>query len=754
MRSIVSSHPVRYIATLAALSWLTACGSGEESGQDEPPVVAEAAEAPVAETTRAPRKPAPVAEPEGPVEWPVPFYEDGKVVRQIEGMNAEARGYLVLDLGDEWTPYLFSERTSDDEEGVRNPYRETYLALANGEYPNDHHGDRARNDRYLELYGIAPTLSWIRKRFEKSASLECVSKLDFAPLEEFDGLAVYVSNDRAKKDSIRYRQGKAIVEQLKKAQGVSSHEGLDLSGLKPGEARLVKDYGGLHLRVPAIKAAQERLKCEGYLRGKYIAGSIDWITHEALATFERRHRVYGWGFVGKETMEFLRMTPLEGDRRSLLRVLTERAIHMAGIIEDDSRTHKPDGEPVTYVGADGKRHPMRDLVAEVEANIVEAFGLETPEKALEFMRSLGDLKGHRYVAIKGVELPEYYSDDMRLSVQIDRGDVWYEFPFDEQGNERPQPVSRRPRLTIFTEYLGQKIALARFGTTIGGWRTEAIEDAVMWKYKNSPVGRRVWERIVAAPVWLPPESTPARGLLTRSSKPGQRFEVNLHEMGPSYASAYGLVAAYHRKYTQDADGNVRTVGDEGIRTHGSVDYMSIMRRHSHGCHRLHNHIAVRLMSFVLRHRPHVRKGPDPIAFGRKFEYEGKPYDFLLTKGGYAYELAEPIFVDVLEGRIRGQVSSPIAHAIPRFNKDAMAYVAPDTSVVTVDRHGRLTRVAGPSVRPESGTEVALKDKFETSSAVPVSALGLGTNVPRDQKPAVDGEPARLTTPSLSNTPRP
>src|SRR5690606_39510179 len=114
------------------------------------------------------------------------------------------------------------------------------------------------------------------------------------------------------------------------------------------------------------------------------------------------------------------------------------------------------------------------------------------------------------------------------------------------------------------------------------------------------------------------ESAPPRGLLTRSAKPGQRFDVNLNEMGPSYASAYGLVAAYHRKYTQNPDGGIRSLGDEGIRTHGSVDYMSIMRRHSHGCHRLHNHIAVRLMSFVLRHRPHARKGPDPIAFGRKF----------------------------------------------------------------------------------------------------------------------------------------
>ena len=187
---------------------------------------------------------------------------------------------------------------------------------------------------------------------------------------------------------------------------------------------------------------------------------------------------------------------------------------------------------------------------------------------------------------------------MDFSVIIDRGDIWYEFPYDDQGRERPQPVQRRPTLTLFTTYLGEKIPLARYGTTIGGWRSEMIDGTEMWKYKNSPVGPRVWRQIVAAPVWLAPPGTTARTLLTRGKGKGG-YVVNLHEIGPSYASAYGLVAAYHSRFKEGEAGEVELQGDEGIRTHGSVDYMSIMQRHSHGCHRLHNHIAVRLMSFVL-----------------------------------------------------------------------------------------------------------------------------------------------------------
>ena len=131
----------------------------------------------------------------------------------------------------------------------------------------------------------------------------------------------------------------------------------------------------------------------------------------------------------------------------------------------------------------------------------------------------------------------------------------------------------------------------------------------------------------------------------RDRKRGEYFEVDYHTTGPSYASAYGLVAAYHRKYYRSPDGKIQIGGDEGIRTHGSVDYMSIMRRHSHGCHRMHNHIAVRLMSFVLEHRPHTRYGQQPMVYRREFEFEEELYLMEFDKGGYNFVLEEPLFVE-------------------------------------------------------------------------------------------------------------
>ena len=98
--------------------------------------------------------------------------------------------------------------------------------------------------------------------------------------------------------------------------------------------------------------------------------------------------------------------------------------------------------------------------------------------------------------------------------------------------------------------------------------------------------------------------------------------------------------------------------DNGIRVHGSVDYMSIMQRHSHGCHRLYNHLALRLFNFVVRHRQHTRAGQTVVTYRRNFELEGRPYRIEIDTRGYLFQLDPPVPVEVLPGRILGTTQSP------------------------------------------------------------------------------------------------
>ncbi len=672
----------------------------------------------------------------------VPLWKNGQTSEKVEADSADLHGYLVLDLGEAWVPYIFTDGFNPEGELETHDYRSVYLALARGEYPDSYHGERAKDDKYLELYGILPTLALLRERFARTRDLDCIKKLDLQPLVDFEGFLAYRSNDEATKQAKDFVYLRTMVKRMMKKQRVTAPEEIDKEKLDWREKDRLKRYWKGVGSYQAVAAAQKRLKCEGYYRGKrrFTTGALDWATHEALAEFERRHRVYGWGYLGSGTLRMLRMSPLEAEREGILRVLTERAMLAAAVIEDGSTSQRANGEPRTYQGADGKAHPIPNLEQQLRQAVVDAFGLRTPESTFAWLESLGTLdpEGHYRVAIKAPPMPDYYDGEMDLLLEYDRGDVWYDFPYDEQGKQLAQPVRRRPRITVSVKYNDQKIPLARLGTTIGGWRSEQIDEQnVVWKYKGSPPGWRAWRRIISAPVWLPPDTTPPRDVLKRKRKrkPGEPpYEINYHEMGPSYASAYGLVAAYHEKYFRNAEGEIRVGGDEGIRTHGSVDYMSIMRRHSHGCHRLHNHIAVRLMCFVLAHRPHRRLGHQPLSFKKEIVYEEVTYNLDLLRGGYIFELERPLEINVLEGNIKGKLKKPLEIFVPKFNEEVGAYLMPDGGAVVV-REGQLQFVPVP-VSPDAGVDAgpAAAATGTATRTVPVTTGQPAATAPKPAAP--------------------
>jgi hypothetical protein len=683
------------VVLAALLAAGAGCGESRQGEQGKAPDIA----------PPPPRALTPTEPPPKELLEPVDLWRNGQKSGQVDAQGPAALDHVFLDLGDGWTPVLFTDGTGPNGESFTHSYRPTYLALARGEFPADVHGERAQKDKYLELYGIMPTLSVLEKRLDWANHLECSKTLDLSAIASFNGVVAYQGPEEAKITRDRYLVSRIWIERFMKEQGVTDPALIDASKLKVGEQGHLRYYVKHHDDFEAIKAAQERLDCEGYFKGKgkWLKGAFDWPTHEALAEFERRHRVYSWGAMGPDTLEALRMDTAMVEHETVIRVLTERAMHAFGAIEDGS-VDGPDGKKVTYKGTDGKMHEVPNLEAELRAAVIEAFGLRDPASTQKFLASLPreafTREGTYYVAIPGPRRPEYHTADLELSVSIHRGDVWYEFPYDEQGVEKPQPVSYRPRTTILVNFNGQKFPIARFGTTIGGWRTEMIENSIYWKYKDSPHGEVLWEEIVSAPVWLPPASTPPKDLLKRKErrKPDEpKWELNYHETGPSYASAYGLVAAYHRPFVRKPDGTIRITGDEGIRSHGSVDYMSIMRRHSHGCHRLHNHIAVRLFSFIINHRPHHREGHQPTNWWLNFEHEEVPYTLAIKQGGYVFKLDKPIFVTVEEGRIRGSVKQPVVAAIPKYIAECTGYYMPDGTAVIPHADG--TMVPNPAALP-------------------------------------------------------
>jgi hypothetical protein len=653
----------------------------------------------------------------------VTAYRDGRSVETTEP-QAVADGLTVIDLSNYWVPFLFSEQDTPSAPRLKNEFRPIFRKLANnwfyesrtqaaaresverriarareasiaelkaqglsdaeiakelgldaadagaaeveapdaGDLPESGVGEE---DHFLEVYGIPPSLSVLRHRAIEEVERPCYEDVDFDRIRRYEGSTAYRSNEAAKEEA---QKGKLFARQMRQA--------MEKLGAADPEALLAnpanKLSGGLvsiAIRYEALVEAQKQLACEGLFppnASHYTTGGLDWKTQMALSAFERKNRIFAWGIFGEETAIALAKTPKERLFDAFLRVVAERIADAAGVIEDGT-ARAADGGPAMYKDEKGVEREVPNLVAEYTALLLKHMDIGTPDKVEAFLEAHGDAALDKlFVAIPLPPRPPYYGPTMDLHSVIDRGDVWYDFPVAPDGRDRVFPRKNMPTNTLLVRWNGQDIPLVTMNTTIGSWRTELATDGYeYYKYKESDVGPRVWKDIVAGPVWLPPDTTPATDLVKPFMYKGRTVMVpNYDEFGPWYASAYGLVAAFHVRPVPRKNGTTDYF-DNGIRSHGSVDYNSILRRYSHGCHRLYNHLAIRMFDFVLKHRPYTRVGQMPGGYGKKVEIEEDTFEISLDTRGYKYELVAPLDVEVLRGRVRGKQRAPIETYMPK-----------------------------------------------------------------------------------------
>src|SRR5206468_10745273 len=95
---------------------------------------------------------------------------------------------------------------------------------------------------------------------------------------------------------------------------------------------------------------------------KHAAGSYDSAMRTAMLNFQQKNVVIAQGDITRGTLEALARPVQENNFATLRRVLTERAAHAGGFIEDGSvnppvRPGKPRRE-ITYKTAAGGRLPV------------------------------------------------------------------------------------------------------------------------------------------------------------------------------------------------------------------------------------------------------------------------------------------------------------------------------------------------------------------------------------------------------------
>jgi hypothetical protein len=574
--------------------------------------------------------------------------------RWVEAEAIESAGYTLVDLSDDWTPYIFAEQAGPDGQPLPNRYRRIFVGLANDQLDEDGEPLEPGSKNYLELYGIFPSLSVLRARFLEDDQHPCQDQESADALDAVETVT-YVAPADAKKDERHLSRIRAELEEARKKAHVATLD--DLAAKQPAFAVKVKYVEKRAAEKPAMTAVEKRLTCEGLLgapgrTAHHQPGVYDDAMRIAVRRFQQKHMIYEANFLRRKTVEALSRSLLDNDYDALVRAMRERVVSAAGILED------------------GSTSKVQNLVEEYTKVALDQLGLTDGASALAFFKRHGkdELKTLR-AAVKLPARPDYYSANMDLSIVVDRGDVWYEVPFDDKGHYKPQARKKYPSLTLYSKVNGKQVALARWRTTIGGWRADqAANGYEYFRYKGSDVGPRVIRHVVSGPVWIAPASTPIRSLVKGKVVNGKwQNIVNYDELGPGYLSAYGLIAGYFVVPGQ----NGRNDFDNGVRAHGSSDYLSIYSSngYSHGCHRLPNHLAIRLYSFILKHRHMKVSGDQPMGFTRQFLWKNTVYEMRIPSRGYLYELDPPVPVNVLEGNIMGDLKKPILDYVPEpWNK--------------------------------------------------------------------------------------
>jgi hypothetical protein len=539
---------------------------------------------------------------------------------------AGATGLVLLDLSDGWAPFPFSAAAGD---AAPPSYRDTLVALADQRWGDD---PLAASDRFLELYGVTPSPRVVLAAMSDEARHRCHDAVDDTALR-----AIRVPLRLEDRDQAQERRA-AQVRREKRLNAVMAGAGVTdptaLLELRPGYAKLVA--GALRGRdqQAAIDAIHGHLACEGLLTaGHRVFGTT---TRRALAIYQRRNWIVGSGVFDADTRDAMVSGSRELDYRMALRLLRQRVADAAGLIEDGSAR----GEWSTVLGRQLDPPELRymggypaldegapDSISPATEAAARALGWLDFAATRASLRTL-TLEDAAMVAVPLPQPPAYHHQPMQLRATIDR-----------------RSADDRAVLTLYARDGARDIALVRWPTTVGGRKREKLANgAVVKKEKPSDVGPRVWRDLVVAPVWYAPDSTPDAELV--GVRDGRRA-VKEDLLGPGYRSAYGLVMLIHH---QPVAGRTRTYWlDHGIRTHGSVSYRSILAGDSHGCHRLYNHHALRLATFLLRHVDHVAHGPIEEPYGRRVRSRGRTWYVHRDERGYRYELTPPVPIDVLRG---------------------------------------------------------------------------------------------------------
>src|SRR5262249_26386213 len=104
--------------------------------------------------------------------------DGGRVAGQTMPEGARHDGLTVVDLSDDWLPYVFSETPEKPQ-----PLRPYLINLANGRYGKGSAYAKAHEDKFFEAFGIFPSLNYMRRRLADKKRHGCHARVKDSVLE-------------------------------------------------------------------------------------------------------------------------------------------------------------------------------------------------------------------------------------------------------------------------------------------------------------------------------------------------------------------------------------------------------------------------------------------------------------------------------------------------------------------------------------------------------------------------------------------
>jgi hypothetical protein len=218
----------------------------------------------------------------------------------------------VVDLSDDWLPYIFSE-----EPGKPQPLRPYLIDLANGRMRGGSNYARPREDRYFEAFGIFPSLNLVRRRLADGKRHACHEKVKDAVLEELSAQERDPAGNAGEGPEPRPRDGRRKAHDSDRADDLAAP--LD----RDGKAGRDRDAGPPALRRVAAWAGPNLAR-------------MDLRTVAGLQAYQRLLMLADNGSIDLETRTTLLADSREHDFRALLRALRERVVDATGLLEDGS----------------------------------------------------------------------------------------------------------------------------------------------------------------------------------------------------------------------------------------------------------------------------------------------------------------------------------------------------------------------------------------------------------------------------------